>query len=569
MSKKVSTRQLVIGSCLLLSLVIINFGSPNQVNASENLKKSSANNNLAGLSTNKTALLVNQDEIKAGINKNYQSAESIEKNKEIADLHLSEKQNYHNNWYLFAGCGMFALLAFVMAISSKRLRRRLNQTEEASQQLIWQQINFDPLTNLPNRRMFLEHLQHAIKKSDSNTLPLALLFLDLDQFKHVNDSLGHALGDNLLAEVAQRITSCVRESDIVARLGGDEFTIILSNVKNLRCVERISLDVLRKIADPFYVDERALYLSASIGIAIYPNDGKEIDILLKQADQAMYAAKNLGGNRYQFFTLALQETAETKVRIINDLRSALIDDQFQLYYQPIVELSTNKVFKAEALIRWIHPINGIINPCQFIHIAEKTNMIAAIGDWVFRNAAQYTKQLRLLNPDFQMSINVSPLQFENNSKATKWISHLNKLGIPAESITIEITEGLLLDLTEAVKQQLTQYREAGIEMAIDDFGTGYSSLAYLKKFDIDYIKIDRAFVNNLAVENSDMVLCEAIIDMAHKLGFKVIAEGVETEAQLALLKQAGCDFGQGYLFSKPIPELEFNQYLNSLSTQYA
>ncbi|BBJ00066.1 hypothetical protein FGKAn22_17580 [Ferrigenium kumadai] len=439
-----------------------------------------------------------------------------------------------------------------------------NITEKKkSEELIWRQANFDTLTGLPNRRMFRDRLEQEIKKAHRANLPMALMFIDLDKFKEVNDTLGHDMGDILLVEAARRIVECVRESDTVARIGGDEFTVILSELEDAASIDRIAQSIIGKLAAPFLLAEDKIFISASLGITLYPNDATVIDSLLKNADQAMYAAKARGRNRYSYFTPALQQAAEARMRLTNDLRGALENNQFKVYFQPIVDLGSNSIHKAEALIRWEHPVRGLVSPAEFIPLAEETGMIVEIGDWVFREAARQAKRLREMHhPDFQISVNKSPIQFCNNdSPYQSWFGYLQELGLPGQSISIEITEGLLMDATPHVYDKLGAFHDAGIQVSLDDFGTGYSSLSYLKKFDIDYLKIDQAFVRNLSKDTDDMALCEAIIVMAHKLGLKVIAEGVETREQEELLAAAGCDYIQGYLISRPVPPEEFEALL--------
>ena len=437
--------------------------------------------------------------------------------------------------------------------------------KKENEELIWIQANFDPLTGLPNRRMFHDRLQQEIRKAHRANLPLALMFLDLDRFKEVNDTLGHGMGDQLLKEAAQRITHCLRETDTVARLGGDEFIVILSELDKLDSTESVTQDVLQKLAEPYQLDDEVVYVSASIGITLFPEDGIEIDTLLKNADQAMYAAKNAGRSRFSYFTQAMQEAAQARMRLTNDLRDALAGNQLMIYYQPIVDLATGAIQKAEALIRWQHPTGGLISPAEFIPIAEDTGLIVDIGDWVFHESARQVARWRTMHhAEFQISINKSPVQFHRDSDLQRhntWLNYLRQLELPGQSIVMEITEGLLLDASYTVTEQLLSYRDAGIQVPLDDFGTGYSSLSYLKKFDIDYLKIDQSFIRNLTADSNDMALCEAIIVMAHKLGIKVIAEGVETAEQRDLLIAANCDYGQGYLFSRPVPAREFEELL--------
>ena len=437
--------------------------------------------------------------------------------------------------------------------------------QKQTRETIWRQANYDELTGLANRRMFRDRLEQGIKNAVRDKSSLALLFLDLDHFKEINDTLGHDLGDILLIEAARRIVDCVRESDTVARLGGDEFAIILQGVSAAASIEQVAQNIIVKLAAPFPLGEEAAFVTASIGIALYPDDAVNVDDLLKYADQAMYVVKTTGRNHYSYFTPALQQAAETRGKLINDLHGALDDDQFRVYYQPIVELATGVVRKAEALIRWQHPQRGLVSPDEFIPLAEETGMIVEIGDWVFREVVRQVKHLRENYPDFQISVNTSPVQYHQDERKRQetWIEYLREQGLPGQALVAEITEGLLLDAAPQVTVKLLAFRDAGIGASLDDFGTGYSSLSYLKKFDIDYLKIDKSFVHNMENDANDIALCEAIIVMAHKLDIKVIAEGVETEAQRDLLQQAGCDFIQGYLYSKPLPIAEFEAFLKT------
>ncbi len=436
--------------------------------------------------------------------------------------------------------------------------------KKLSDELIWRQANFDSLTNLPNRRMFQDRLGQEMKRSIRSGLPLALMFIDLDHFKQVNDTLGHDLGDRLLVEAAGRIASCVRESDTVARLGGDEFTVIVPALEDVDSVDRIAQTIITRLSQPFRLGDESAYVSASIGITMYPADAPDVDALLKHADQAMYVAKSAGRNRFSYFTQELQEAAQLRLRLTNDLRNALAEQQLSVYYQPIVEMATGAIHKAEALIRWLHPERGMVSPVQFIPLAEESGLINQIGDWVFQETARQVKHWRATHaPLFQVSVNKSPVQFREGrlEGESNWLAHLAALSLHGQSISVEITEGLLLNAEEGVQDHLEALRDAGVQVSIDDFGTGYSALAYLKKFDIDYLKIDQAFVSNLEDESDDLALCEAIIVMAHKLGLKVIAEGVETQLQHDILLRAGCDYAQGFLYSKALPVAEFEELL--------
>lgn len=423
--------------------------------------------------------------------------------------------------------------------------------------------NFDPLTGLPNRRLLRDRLEHEIRKAERLGSRLAVIFLDLDNFKDINDTQGHDVGDILLQKAAERLTHCVRASDTVARLGGDEFTIVLSDLEGTDDAARISQIILQSLAEPFRLGNRQDYISASIGITFYPDDAQDVNTLLKNADQAMYVAKEQGRNRFHYFTVSMQEAAQARVELVNDLRKAVTGKQFELVYQPIVDLDSGEIRKAEALIRWHHPERGLINPLDFIPIAEETGLIIDIGNWVLHEAARQAALWRdSHHPDFQLSVNTSPVQLRPEAQSLQdWQNHMQSLGLPGPAIAVEITEGLLMDSSFA--ERLIAIHQLGIEVSLDDFGTGYSSLSYLKKFDIDYLKIDKSFVRNLQPGSSDLALCEAMIVMAHKLGIRVIAEGIETDDQRKLLSSIGCDFGQGYLFSCPVSADKFETLLHS------
>lgn len=436
--------------------------------------------------------------------------------------------------------------------------------KKKAEELILKQANYDLLTGLPNRHMFHQRLALEVNQSKETGQPFALMFLDLDNFKEVNDSAGHETGDVLLKEVGKRLINCLRANDTaqregtITRLGGDEFTIILSRFQSEKDVGAVAQRILAVLAEPFRIGHHVVNISVSIGVTLYPKDAVDAEILIRNADQTMYVAKSKGRNTYCLFNPSIQEASAKRREMTHDLRIAIEQEQFKVVYQPIVDLSTNKIYKAEALLRWHHPEHGVVSPADFIPVAESTGMIVDIGDWVFYHVADQLKAWRTsVDKNFQISINKSPVQFyDKTNKHKKWFDYLNELGIPGSSLVVEITEGLMLDKKPEVSEKLLAFRDGGVQVAVDDFGTGYSSLAYLKKFDVDYIKIDQSFVRNLSPFSEDMVLCEAIIVMAHKLGLKVIAEGIETIEQRDLLFAVGCDYGQGYLFSKPAaPEI--------------
>lgn len=429
---------------------------------------------------------------------------------------------------------------------------KIKQSEEA----IWQYANVDTLTGLPNRRMFFDRLDQQLRQIKNNKV--AIIFLDLDRFKEVNDSQGHDQGDRLLQQAGQRLSQCIDENGLVARLGGDEFVLMLSDA-HAGYVEDIAQKVIDSLSTPFKLENTHAYVAGSLGIAIYPDDASNKEDLMKRVDQAMYASKQKGGNCFTYFTPRMQEHAENRMLLSHDLHMAIHGQQFFLEYQPVVNLQTNAVLKAEALIRWQHPVKGVIPPMEFISIAEDTLLIVPIGEWVFRTAIEQCRAWRQsLHADFQVAINKSPVQFAaEHRKHQDWLKHVLDGSDERNMVVVEITERLLLDANTQVSERLALYQQAGVQVALDDFGTGYSSLSYLKKFPIDYVKIDRAFVRELETSSEDEALCRAIIMMAHSLGMQVVAEGIESQRQLEILRDMGCDYGQGFYFSRPLRPDDF------------
>ena len=423
--------------------------------------------------------------------------------------------------------------------------------------------NLDPLTGLSNRRMFLNHLDTEIKKARRSHSKLALLFIDLDRFKEVNDTLGHQAGDQLLVEAARRIVSCVRESDIVSRLGGDEFTLILSDVMEMNRIENVAHAIIQALSKPYQLGGEDIFVSASIGITYYPSDATDQAELLRNADQAMYLSKSEGRNRFHFFTPAMQETTRKHHQLAQDLQVALHEGQLALHFQPIVDLQTGEIFKAETLLRWLHPVQGMIYPAEFIPIAEEMGMIGEIGNWVFEQALEQARLWSaLIGHAFRIGVNISPVQLMAKGHNDVWIHHVQESELSGKNVSIEITEKTLTNERPEVADSLLSLRHAGIEVAIGNFGTGYASVACLQKFKIDYLKIDRSSAT-LTLDPADRSMGEAVIVMAHKLGIKVIAEGIETGEQRNLLRSADCDFGQGYFFSRPVPAADFERLLKS------
>ncbi|WP_421866511.1 EAL domain-containing protein [Motiliproteus sp.] len=418
--------------------------------------------------------------------------------------------------------------------------------------------HFDPLTQLPNRRTFSDRFDQMMKRSGRDGGRVAVMMIDLDHFKEVNDTLGHAYGDLLLQDAAKRLTRCVRETDTVSRLGGDEFLLLLDHVGDIAAIERIAKNILQQMSEPYTLLDHRSYVTASLGITFFPDDADTEEVLLKNADQAMYAAKGKGRNRFHYFTPEMEVLAQTRRRLLGKLREAIPRQQLEVYYQPIIDLSSGQILKAEALLRWNHP-DGQISPLEFIPLAEETGLIIEIGNWVFSEVARQSQQWSQdYQVELQISVNTSPAQYQDDYCCKpEWFEKILIEGLNPARLCVEITEGLLMEPDPSILQKLLMFRDNGVEVSLDDFGTGYSSLAYLKQFDIDYLKIDKSFVSNLSPDNHDRVLCQAIIAMAHTLGIKVIAEGVETEQQQQLLRQIDCDYAQGYLFSHPLPADQF------------
>ncbi|HWJ95621.1 MAG TPA: EAL domain-containing protein, partial [Telluria sp.] len=425
--------------------------------------------------------------------------------------------------------------------------------QKLKDELIWKQTNFDTLTGLPNRRLFVDRLEQEIKKCHGNNCSLGLMFFDLDRFKHINDTFGRARGDRALLEVTRRLRSRIPETATLSRLGGDSFALVISPLDKRLQLEMLAEALIEAIAAPLPIEGDHAYVTASLGIAVYPDDAADAEELLRHAEQAMHMAKHDGRARFSYFTRSAQREAQAKLMLTNDLRHALARHELELYYQPIVEMATGRIRKAEALLRWAHPVHGMISPARFIPLAEESGLILGIGEWVFEEAiASIQRWQRKFGNLVELSVNNSPVQFEQTGDC-EWIERLSRSGLPPASLTVEITEGVLLKDSDQVRQCLKRLHENGTKVSIDDFGTGYSALSYLKHLDVDYLKIDKSFVANLAEDESDQALTGSIIDMAHKLGIQTIAEGVETPAQRDLLAAFGCDYVQGHLYSRAVP----------------
>ncbi len=428
-----------------------------------------------------------------------------------------------------------------------------------AQQTIEQLAFYDPLTNLPNRRLLSDRLQQALEHAQRTPGQMvAVMIFDLDNFKTVNDSLGHNYGDDLLKHVAQIFQSQVRSEDTVSRQGGDEFTIVLAGMKHSQKIAEIADGILQKLSHPINISGHQVVIGTSIGIAVYPNDADSYDELLRNADMAMYHAKEEGKNNFQFFMPAMNKQAHHRLLLENKLRDAIEQNHFQLFYQPQVDLKTGELIGTEALIRWIDPEQGMIPPVEFIPLAEDTGLIGQIGDWVIETACRDMKALQDKGfPKVKVAINVSAFQFRHGKHLIEVIkASLEKHQYPAELLALELTESILIDDIKETLNILNTIRELDITLAIDDFGTGYSSLSYLKQFPIDVLKIDQSFIRDITTDMSDKAIVSAIIAMAKQLDIDVLAEGVETLEHQAFLQAQGCDFVQGYLYCKPIPSDE-------------
>jgi len=431
------------------------------------------------------------------------------------------------------------------------------------QQQIEYQATHDSLTGLPNRTLLSDRLQQCISFADRYDEKLAVAFIDLDQFKLINDSMGHHVGDQLLVDMAQRLSACVRESDTLVRLGGDEFVMLLNGLQKVEDISQSMQRILSTVAQPFEINGWDYTVSCSIGVSLYPDDGSDPGDILKHADAAMFKAKQLGRNNFQFYTSELNRGLMERLDIEYRLRQAIENNEFVVYYQPKIEFSTGRICGAEALIRWQPPGEAMISPLSFIPVAEETGQIKEIGEWVMLTACRMAGELqRTLGQALPIAVNVSPRQFRHFDLVSTVERVLAETGLDPRLLELEITEGTLVHDTGQFIQTLHALKAVGVKLSIDDFGTGYSSMAYLKDFPVDRLKIDKAFVGNLETEPTNIAILKAIIALGHGLDLKVVAEGVETAYQQAFLHGIGCDELQGYVFSKPLPPEAFMQLLS-------
>lgn len=423
----------------------------------------------------------------------------------------------------------------------------------------------DPLTKLPNRLYAQQHLQELLHKVKTTNQLMAVLFIDLDRFKQVNDTLGHSCGDDLLIQASQRMKDCLRKDDVVSRMGGDEFVCVLSDISSQKEAERVAERMIQSLSEPFFLQSNECYISASIGISMYPHDGDDVETLVTFADTAMYEAKCSGKNQYKLTKAEVNAAAFEQMTFENGLRKALEEETFTLHYQPLVNAKTHQVTGFEALLRWEHPDLGNISPADFIPLAEETGLIVPIGEWVLRTACeQHMSWQQEFSSPTRIAVNISTQQFLHEKFLETIMQVLEETNMPPHLLELEITETILMQQTPKTISVLNELKRHGIRISIDDFGTGYSSLRYLKDFPVDTLKIDRSFIKDIDTNYHSEVISNAVITLAHSLNIAVVAEGVETSAQLNKLIEPNCDVIQGYFFSRPIPEEKvlhwFKQY---------
>ncbi len=454
-----------------------------------------------------------------------------------------------------AGSAIAALAVVLTVLEDQREASALASSQ------VEQLAYYDTLTGLPNRTLFGDRVSVALGHAARHRYKVAILFLDVDRFKQINDSLGHTIGDRLLKIVAARIRSAIREEDTVARFGGDEFTILIHIIGRIEDAGKIAQKVLDSMKAPITIDERDFVVTSSIGISIYPLDGADTETLVRNADTAMYRAKDLGRNSYQFYAATMNHKALEALEVENGLRRALANNEFVLYYQPLVDVSSATVFGLEALIRWQHPELGLLRPDRFIPAAEQSGLIISIGRWALHEACQQAADWHRRGHRVVMAVNLSGRQFGDPELILHIQEALESAGLRPEFLELEITEGYAMQDVQKAINTLRQLKALGVRIAIDDFGTGYSCLSYLKQFPIDTLKLDGSFVRDLAAPE-DAQIALGVIALAHSLKLKVIAEGVETIGQLAFLREHACDRLQGYLFSRPMPPANFDRFMS-------
>jgi len=509
---------------------------------------------------------------------------SVERVLQTGDLHSFQYQlptkNKNHYEVKFIVCGEDRVFALISNITQYK------RAAENARYLAYH----DTLTGLPNRYLFNDRLKQAIAHAEREKQLLAILFLDIDNFKHTNDTIGHKAGDVLLQSVAERLARCLRSADsvsrlspgesetLVARLGGDEFTMLLSDISNIQDPAKVAQRILSMVAEPFIIGSHEVFITASLGIAVYPFDGKDLDTLLVNADVAMYQAKDQGRNNYQYYSESMNKFTFERFTIGHKLRRALDHNEFMLFYQPQIDIRTGKMIGVEALIRWLQPDLVLIKPNEFIPLAEETGLIIPIGEWVLRTACAQSKAWQKAGlHSIRMTVNVSAVQFKQQNFVEMVSQVLNDTGLAQECLQLELTESTIMKDSENTIRKLQALQAMGIQVAIDDFGTGYSSLNYLKRFPLSTLKIDYSFVRDLVSSSVDQSIVNAIVSLAHNFNLKVIAEGVETKKQLTFLHEARCGGVQGYLICPPVNAVSLRQFmmresyrgiLNSCGIQY-
>jgi diguanylate cyclase len=467
---------------------------------------------------------------------------------------------------------LLLITSFAIWLISRDLLNALLSLEKENKQVIQSQheieklVHFDSLTGLANRVLAKLRFEYAIKLMQRNSKKLCLMFIDLDNFKYINDTLGHRIGDQYLAELAHNLAAIRRKSDVVCRLGGDEFLIILVDIEDHETAMSLAEQVLNIVKKPITIDGSDISSTCSIGLSMAPDDGIDFDDLCQKADMAMYQSKKKGKNEVALFTEELKKSQASSLSLIADMRQAIELNQFELYYQPQIALSDNSIVAAEALIRWNHPKLGQVSPVVFIPLAESSGQIIEIGQWVICEVLKQVKKWRIsIDSNFRIAINISPLQFKRGTLCSFLSDNLQKFNLPGDCIDIEFTESLLIDNPLAVMNELESLKAAGSLLSIDDFGTGYSSLSYIQKLDIDSLKIDRSFISQMATNEKSLSIVKAIIQMSKGLNLNTIAEGIENPQTLHLLQEMGCEMAQGYHWSKPLPVAEFESFILNYS----
>jgi diguanylate cyclase (GGDEF)-like protein len=476
-----------------------------------------------------------------------------------------------DNLWLGVVIGLFAIglliVTLVTAMYDAHLQSRIHshaQRLEAANAKLQYQATHDALTDLPNRVLFMDRLGREIAHAERDGHLFAVLLLDLDRFKQINDSLGHGAGDQLLEEVARRLSGAVREVDTVARIGGDEFLLLIADTRDQSELAAVAAKIGTALGEPFRAGSAELHTSASIGISLYPADGATGDDLVLRADEAMYFAKQSGRNSYQFFNRTMSVFSQDRLDLENDLRRALPMNQFEVHYQPKSDVASGRVNSVEALLRWRHPMRGLVSPAEFIPLAEENGLILSIGEWVLREACRQARRWQRMGlPFLRVAVNVSPVQFRQSNFLQAVRTALLDFDLEPQYLEIELTETTVMDNAESSVQILEELSRMGVVVSIDDFGTGYSSMSYLRRFPIDKLKIDRSFISDLTTNSADSSIVQAIISLAHSLRLKVVAEGVETAEQLERLREMGCDQYQGFFRSAAVPAAEIEESIRS------